>query len=225
MIRVLVHAPSAAARKRLERLLEKSISASPDLQIVANSPDAGHTAAQQQRDSSLAEDAVHEDDQPDAIVAEFENRFDEGVSELLDDAASGAAVILLVHGAIAEWTDTLRQGIRAVLPANVTAPQLEAAIHAAVAGLVVLHPNEADSVIVTRGSDEFRSPLPEELTQREIEVLRLMAEGFGNKEIAAKLAISEHTAKFHVASILGKLGAASRTEAVTHGIRRGLVLI
>ncbi len=53
----------------------------------------------------------------------------------------------------------------------------------------------------------------------------MLASGLGNKEIAVKLAISEHTVKFHVASILGKLGAASRTEAVSLGIRRGLVLL
>jgi DNA-binding NarL/FixJ family response regulator len=53
----------------------------------------------------------------------------------------------------------------------------------------------------------------------------MLASGLGNKEIAAKLRISDHTAKFHVASILGKLGAASRTEAVSLGIRRGLVLL
>jgi DNA-binding CsgD family transcriptional regulator len=63
------------------------------------------------------------------------------------------------------------------------------------------------------------------LTARELDVLRLVAEGDANKEIAWKLGISEHTAKFHVASILGKLNAGSRTEAVTIGIRRGLVLI
>lgn len=53
----------------------------------------------------------------------------------------------------------------------------------------------------------------------------MLASGLGNKEIAAKLAISEHTVKFHVASILGKLGATSRTEAVSLGIRRGLILL
>ena len=63
------------------------------------------------------------------------------------------------------------------------------------------------------------------LTPREIEVLQLLSEGLGNKEIASRLNISEHTAKFHVASILGKLGATTRTEAVTLGIRHGLVMI
>jgi len=63
------------------------------------------------------------------------------------------------------------------------------------------------------------------LTGREIEVLGMMADGLGNKIIAARLGISTHTAKFHVASILDKLGAGSRTEAVAIGLRRGLVAI
>jgi DNA-binding NarL/FixJ family response regulator len=61
------------------------------------------------------------------------------------------------------------------------------------------------------------------LTPREAEVLQSLADGLGNKEIAAKLNISEHTIKFHIRSILGKLGAASRTEAVTRGLRSGLI--
>jgi DNA-binding NarL/FixJ family response regulator len=65
----------------------------------------------------------------------------------------------------------------------------------------------------------------EHLTARETVVLRLMALGHGNKEIASRLGISEHTAKFHVSSVLAKLGAVSRTEAVTMGIMRGLVAI
>jgi two-component system, NarL family, response regulator YdfI len=67
--------------------------------------------------------------------------------------------------------------------------------------------------------------LAEELTPREIKVLQMLANGWANKEIAARLSISEHTVKFHVASIVGKLGAASRTEAVALGIRRGIVLL
>ena len=69
-------------------------------------------------------------------------------------------------------------------------------------------------------------PIPAQpLTAREIEVLGMLAEGLGNKTIAVRLGISTHTAKFHVASILAKLGAGSRTEAVTVGMRRGLVVI
>ena len=65
----------------------------------------------------------------------------------------------------------------------------------------------------------------EELTAREVEVLRLMARGQRNKQLAAQLKISEHTAKFHVSSVLAKLGARTRTEAVTIGMTRGLVAI
>jgi DNA-binding NarL/FixJ family response regulator len=65
----------------------------------------------------------------------------------------------------------------------------------------------------------------EDLTTRESEVLRLVSMGLGNKEIAARLAISEHTAKFHISSILSKLQAGSRTEAVSVGIRKGLIPI
>jgi DNA-binding CsgD family transcriptional regulator len=72
-----------------------------------------------------------------------------------------------------------------------------------------------------------RGPSPavggETLTPRETEVLRMLAEGAGNKQIARRLGISEHTVKFHVGSILAKLNAASRTEAVTLGVRRGLI--
>jgi len=61
------------------------------------------------------------------------------------------------------------------------------------------------------------------LTAREMDVLRLMAQGLGNKSIARELAISSHTAKYHVASVLAKLGAHTRAEAVSRGLRRGLV--
>ena len=61
------------------------------------------------------------------------------------------------------------------------------------------------------------------LTPRELEVLRLVAHGLGNKEIAAELTLSTHTVKYHLASVLAKLGVRSRTEAVSRGIRTGLL--
>jgi len=67
------------------------------------------------------------------------------------------------------------------------------------------------------------APSAAELTARELDVLRLLAEGLPNKAIAQRLAISEHTVKFHLNAILGKLGAQSRTEAVVQAIRRGLI--
>jgi DNA-binding NarL/FixJ family response regulator len=66
-------------------------------------------------------------------------------------------------------------------------------------------------------------PLIEALTEREHDVLALVADGHSNREIASALAISEHTVKFHLASIFGKLGASTRTEAVHRGLRHGLI--
>jgi DNA-binding NarL/FixJ family response regulator len=113
-----------------------------------------------------------------------------------------------------------------VLPVGVSRDQLAAALQAVTAGLLVLHPAEIAAVLpaATRSTPSLNE-LAEPLTRREREVLQMLAAGLANKEIASRLDISDHTAKFHVASILGKLGAASRAEAVTQGIRRGLVLL
>jgi DNA-binding NarL/FixJ family response regulator len=117
--------------------------------------------------------------------------------------------------------------IRSVLPLQVTSDQLLAAIQATVAGLAVtLEPFvQTEDAYNTADGIELAGRTTEHLTARETVVLRLMVLGLGNKEIASRLDISEHTAKFHVSSILAKLGAASRTEAVTIGMTRGLVAI
>jgi len=136
-------------------------------------------------------------------------------------------VIVLSEQIKAAWlSDTLRAGVRAVLPREVTPEQLRATLEAAAAGLLVVHPSELDTVLTaTVGSSAPVDELLEPLTKREREVLQMLAGGLANKEIAARLAISDHTVKFHVASILGKLGVSTRTEAVSVGIRRGLVLV
>ncbi len=118
-----------------------------------------------------------------------------------------------------------RQSIRARLPSNATAAELLATLAAAAQGLVVLTEGQADTLFAHPPTPQSPPPLIEELTPRELQVLRDIAEGMANKEIAEHLHISEHTAKFHVASILGKLGASSRAEAVTQGIRTGLIPI
>jgi two-component system, NarL family, response regulator YdfI len=113
-----------------------------------------------------------------------------------------------------------------MLPIEISADQLVAALQAAAAGLVVLHPAEIPSAFpATAPASQPLAELPEPLTRREREVLQMLAAGLANKEIAARLNISDHTAKFHLAAILGKLGAATRAEAVALGIRHGLVLL
>jgi len=145
--------------------------------------------------------------------------------------ASDFNVVLLAEAASPAASEAaLRAGVRAVMPSDTSPDQLVAALHAAANGLTVLHPAQVPAHVNNGLSSGAARSLPvdelaEPLTPREGEVLQMLASGLGNKEIAAKLAISEHTVKFHVASILGKLGAASRTEAVTLGIRRGLVLL
>ena len=93
-----------------------------------------------------------------------------------------------------------------------------------IAGLRLALPGEAASVaIVSRDRDAARKPGDVELTPRELDVLALMAEGASNKAIARQLGISVHTAKFHVGSILDKLDATGRTDAVLHAARRGVI--
>ncbi|WP_407174393.1 response regulator transcription factor [Bradyrhizobium sp. STM 3562] len=93
-----------------------------------------------------------------------------------------------------------------------------------VAGLRLAAPGETANVaVVSREPRKAAEPAEIELTPRELDVLALLAEGASNKAIARQLGISVHTAKFHVGSILDKLDATGRTDAVTHAARRGVI--
>ena len=100
-----------------------------------------------------------------------------------------------------------------------------AAILADVPGLELVAPGEAaDAVVVIAGRDESENG-DISLTPRELEVLTLLAEGASNKMIAHRLGISVHTAKFHVRSLLDKLDAVGRTDAVAHAARLGIIVL
>jgi DNA-binding NarL/FixJ family response regulator len=130
------------------------------------------------------------------------------------------AIILLTPSPQDAWTARARRsGVRAVLPLDVTAEELSAAVAATTAGLLVVHP-EALS-----GRKASALAEPGTLTARELEILEMMAEGMSNRAIAARLKISRHTVKFHVGAILTKLGARTRAEAVTVGVRQGLLAL
>jgi len=170
-----------------------------------------------------------DDVEPDAVLLEAPSDAHEDLLNALEETevARDFPVIVLSKQPRSAWlSKALRAGVRAVLPRDVAPQQLHAALEAAAAGLVVIHPSELDTVLPSAvGSLATPDELLEPLTRREREVLQMLAGGLANKEIAARLAISDHTVKFHVASILGKLGVSSRTEAVSAGIRRGLVML
>ena len=153
--------------------------------------------------------------------------------ELLAEYRAGhdrTALVVLLEGADGEHTvRALRAGARAVLDRSASRNEIIAAIKAAIAGLVVVPANIlgtllpeaplADDLLKADGSGHAR------LTRRELEVLAAMADGASNKAIARRLGISFHTVKFHVAAILAKLDADSRTEAVAKAAQLGLVML
>jgi DNA-binding NarL/FixJ family response regulator len=212
VIRVFIVAASPLARAGLENLL-----------VARGVEVAGAVAGIDTLVSQLSDLAV------DTILIDsngesFEPLMD---SVIASGLASDVSVVLLGEApSPGVFSEALRAGISAVLPSDISPDQLVAALQAAASGLVVFHPAQFQfAAPAASAASRALSELAEPLTPRESEVLQMLASGLGNKEIGVKLGISEHTVKFHVASILGKLGAASRTEAVSLGIRRGLVLL
>jgi two-component system, NarL family, response regulator YdfI len=206
--------------------LESLVSRDPTLTVV------GHAG----RNDAGAQTLSHQVEalDPDVVVVALPESEDESLDTALESltrslAETRAAIVLLSDARQA--SEALRYGVRALLPRGASAAVLAAAVSAAAAGLVVLPADVAASLTFEDAAPMRASPKAErdddgqDLTTRETEVLRMLAEGLGNKQIAARLGISEHTVKFHVASIFAKLHASTRTEAVMLGARRGLVVI
>jgi two-component system, NarL family, nitrate/nitrite response regulator NarL len=170
----------------------------------------------------IAADGVELDaasDAPVAIVADYSAGEPEAIATATENFPQ-AALVLIGADPGADGPGLAGTPV-AYLPSDVDAEALAAAVHAVAAGLIVLDPTVAGATGVH--THAAASTEGESLTAREREVLRLVAEGLPNKAIARELGISEHTAKFHVGSLLGKLGAGSRTEAVTIATRRGIL--
>lgn len=138
-------------------------------------------------------------------------------------------VVLWNPGRAAAVHALLRLGVRALLPRNAGARELLAALESANAGLVSLAPELLEALVTQHVRQSVRGTVPGPatvpLSPREREILGLVAEGLGNKIVAARLGISEHTVKTHVASIFTKLGADTRAEAVAIGARHGMILL
>ncbi len=212
MIRVFIVAASPLSRANLKSLLRAR-----KVEIVGSGPNL----------ESLWDQPP--DVEVDIVLIDASGDYFEEMTNSLSQSQLGseAAVVVISDrfepGRLAE---ALRAGVRALLPSDALPDQIVVSLEAAAAGLIVLHPAEVDAMFpAAEAASSPLADLVEPLTPRESEVLQMLASGLANKEIATRLAISDHTVKFHVASILGKLGAASRTEAVTLGIRRGLVLL
>ncbi|NJK47679.1 response regulator transcription factor [Candidatus Gracilibacteria bacterium] len=210
MTRVWICATKAIARAGLESIIRQA-----PFEILGSS-------------SNLEKLLQFEDDlQPDVILLEWLEGDEEFFGELLFDPEMINSTIVVLSDREDRIVDLLSMNVRGILPRSATAEEIISAVAAAAAGLIVLHPDFAE---VWLSVPSFRTQvLPtetsESLTQREIEVLQMLAQGLGNKAIASRLSISEHTVKFHISSIFTKLNASSRTEAVMLGLRQGFIML
>ena len=218
-IRVLVVAEDRLARAGLAALLAEQ----PDFTVVGQLGPDGDLATALER---LRPDAVVWDGEealalPESLAA----------PEPPGDLGDATPPVLLLSSADAPPERGPAGGVRGLLPRDVDAAALAAALRAIVRGLVVTDPVFTESLPAPGDPGLRREPgrppaaLAEELTPREVEVLELLAAGLSNKDIAAQLGISEHTVKFHISAIFGKLDAHTRTEAAARAARLGLIVL
>jgi DNA-binding NarL/FixJ family response regulator len=156
----------------------------------------------------------------------------ESVLEFLEDFASGGLrspafgqgpPILVLLPDETRALEARLPNVRGLLLRESDTATLMAALRAVAQGLLVFDPAFAEAILRVRPA--LQKSLSETLTLREMEVLQLLAEGLSNKVIAQRLTISEHTVKFHLNSLMGKLGAQSRTDAVVRATRLGLIFL
>ncbi|MGQ0551396.1 MAG: response regulator transcription factor [Armatimonadota bacterium] len=204
-LRVLIVADDALARAGL-------------FSLIADQPGAaivGQTSANPHLDASVAAS------NPDVLVWDLGLETRTALDRLRRLEVSTPPVLALLP----ERTDAaaiLASGARGCLARDVDGVRLMTAARALAEGLLVIDPDVAPMPL---SRDLESLSLAEHLTPREIDVLQLLAEGLANKTIGQRLGISEHTVRFHVNAILGKLGARSRTDAVTRAARAGLIIL
>lgn len=216
MISVMVHTANLIMRAGLESIIRTN----PAIKVVGNASETSATLMQ-----------AIEELQPDVVLLEWISSDDTAMLEnklAFVIEPNAPAVVLLADNFDKDWaTDVLNKGVRVLIPRSATADEIIASVIAAAAGLVVLHPDFAEDLFPQNESATRTLPSSpmQALTPREIEVLGMLALGLGNKTIAKRLGISEHTVKFHISSIFQKLNASSRTEAVTLGAKLGLIML
>jgi len=203
------------------------------LMLVADDPEMRSELAARldgRRDCVVAAEAASVDDlaalataaEPDVIVWDLGEDPDGALARLADAQSLGLPIVAIAEDDH-DGVRALAAGAVGLLPPEVDADRLVLGARAVLGGLLALDPALAG--IGVAPTDSGDDPPIESLTRRELEVLRLVAEGLGNRSIAERLGITEHTAKFHVHTILGKLGTQPRTEAVVRAARLGLIAI
>lgn len=203
MIRVLVVARSSVVRAGLESVVRSSSS----LELAGALDWSRVGSAEFPADVVLLDAGDLESNRLPGLMEEF----------------STPIVLLAEPSDAALISSALRNGVRGVISRESTPEEIESGIQAVNAGLIVVSAGSLPDLLPE--SRTVTEALAEPLSDRELEVLNLIAEGLSNKLIAQGLGISEHTVKTHVTAILTKLGAATRTEAVSQAIRRGLVML
>jgi len=212
VIRVLVVARSELERAGLEALLAAR----------GHVPVGGGSATLAEARRRLEDGSVQA---VQVVLALLERGADPPRLALTPDAAAEAPVLVALGESLPRgWAvRAVRAGVRAVLSRTASAEAIGAAVEAAAAGLVALPP---DALAEVPQGTAARSVAPlEALSTREAQILALLAEGLVNKQIAARLGISRHTVKTHLAALFHKLGVSTRAEAVAAGARAGVILL
>ena len=169
----------------------------------------------------LREAGAHVEADPDARAAADVAVWTDGAGTAADGSVPALALVSGDGSAEAAW----RAGARGLLRRDADAGDLLAALAAVARGLVVVDAGLAHALVGERLAEPRRGEPAEALTPREAQTLALLAEGLPNKLVANRLGVTERTARYHVAQILAKLGAQSRTEAVVAGARLGLITL
>jgi DNA-binding NarL/FixJ family response regulator len=185
---------------------------------------AGLRALAERSGLSVAGDVAPGDLQPSDVEAADAIAWDAGTSGTFDALRRAAASVpvLALPWSAEQAREALGAGARGVLSRERLDEQLLPAVQAAVLGLLVVDDSFGEALVRPIPAADA---LVEPLTPRETEVLQLLAEGLTNRRLGERLGISEHTAKFHVNAILGKLGARTRGEAIAQAARLGLLLL
>jgi NarL family two-component system response regulator LiaR len=208
-IQVLIADDHAIVRKGIRALLATE----PDIEVVGEAEDG---------QQAIAEAARLE---PDVILMDLVMPETDGLTAIRHIAAHQTEVRILVLTSFA--TDdkifpAIKAGALGYLLKDSSPHELVQAIHQVYRGESSLHPLVARKLLHELSQPSQQPPIPDPLTEREVEVLRLVALGQSNREIAARLTISEATVRTHVSNILSKLHLARRTQAALYALREGL---